>query len=382
MDKIREIAASGDAMAQEAIKVFDNARQSNDFKAALAFERNLLDISRDKFQFISPIEHSDLERLAEDRNRCAHPSKVSDTEVFEAPPELARLHIVNATKYVLSQPAAQGKRALDRLQAELDSNFFPAERADVAVFLKAGPLAKPRDSLLRGYISIILKRLIRNDPELKWEKRRQMINALYAASDLHPADWERLIEDQLGAMIPGLQDQNDMGRVVVLIGAEGCQSLWGHLDEAARLKLSTYVENLPEHLFSYVENFIETQDGPFRQSAITRINRSTIVELLDGIWYIAPELVISRAIRHMAFVKSDELADKYSRQLRSLLNDSEDAVKHLDVLAATTRKNVILQRCPAFVSTVKEFAIRKFEDLENAKELLRAAGFSDVADLI
>jgi len=120
-DKIREVAASGDAIAQEAITKFDRARSDGDVRSALAFERELLHLARDKFEFISAIEFIDLERLATDRNRCAHPSLAFDAEVFEATPELARLHIVNAARYVLSQPAAQGKKAL--LVAELDSNF-------------------------------------------------------------------------------------------------------------------------------------------------------------------------------------------------------------------------------------------------------------------
>lgn len=76
VDKIREIGAGGDPAAQQAIAKFDRARQDHDVRASLEFEKGLLVLARDKFEFLSQIEFIDLSRLADDRNRCAHPSQV------------------------------------------------------------------------------------------------------------------------------------------------------------------------------------------------------------------------------------------------------------------------------------------------------------------
>jgi hypothetical protein len=93
IDKLRELSLAGDKAAEEVLEMLDAARRANDLPRTLKLERELIDLARDRFELISHLEHVDLERLREDRNRCAHPSLISDEVKFSASAELARTHI-------------------------------------------------------------------------------------------------------------------------------------------------------------------------------------------------------------------------------------------------------------------------------------------------
>jgi hypothetical protein len=125
IDKFRELALSGDKNAEQYIAKIERARAANDFAQALILERDLLTIARDQFELISHLEHIDLSRLQEDRNRCAHPSLVSQDQAFAPSGELARLHLRSAVLHLLQHQPVQGKYALERLLNEVHSEYFP-----------------------------------------------------------------------------------------------------------------------------------------------------------------------------------------------------------------------------------------------------------------
>jgi len=379
VDKIRELAASGDAMAQEAISKFDRARQDGDVRAALTFEKDLLTVARDRFEFISPIEYIDLERLVDDRNRCAHPSHVSDMEVFEASPELARLHIVNATRYVLSQPAAQGKQALDRLQTELDSNFFPAKRKDMVVFLRAGPLAKPRESLIRNYLSILLKRLLK-EVGADFERRLRATNALFAVAELHPEPWKRLVRELLGNVIPTLQDDARLAKTVSFLGAKRGAELWAYVGVADRLRLMTFVENLPTHFLDDIDDLLKEETLPLYASALSRVRHATAEELLNQMWFDTPAPVIDRLIVLYRTVNSFSEANEFAKRLRYPLMDSVQPEKHLSQMIQVAVKNNQVRHSNQYPVLLQEFADNKSIERERVKQLLRDAGIEDIVD--
>jgi hypothetical protein len=82
IDKLRELALSGDKAAEQEIEKIEKARSSNDWLRMLKFERDILKLAKDQFELISHLEYIDLLRLQEDRNRCAHPSLVSQNQGF------------------------------------------------------------------------------------------------------------------------------------------------------------------------------------------------------------------------------------------------------------------------------------------------------------
>ena len=74
--KLRELDLSGDGRATAKLADFERIRAGGDgrLKEALDFEREILAVAKDEFELLTPLEKADLERLQEDRNRCAHPS--------------------------------------------------------------------------------------------------------------------------------------------------------------------------------------------------------------------------------------------------------------------------------------------------------------------
>jgi hypothetical protein len=129
IDKLRELALSGDSAAEQHLEILERARASHDVQRSLKFEHDILVLARDQFELISPLEYEDLSRLQEDRNRCAHPSLISRDQGFNPSGELARLHIRSAVLHLLQHQPVQGKSALDRLLSEVSSQYFPVETA-------------------------------------------------------------------------------------------------------------------------------------------------------------------------------------------------------------------------------------------------------------
>jgi hypothetical protein len=121
IDKLKDLSLAGDKEAEKQLEEFEKARKAGDIASSLKFERDILQIARDKLELISHIEFIDLERLQQDRNRCAHPSMTSDGEIFNPSAELARVHIRSAVEYLLQFPPAQGKYALESLVNEVGS---------------------------------------------------------------------------------------------------------------------------------------------------------------------------------------------------------------------------------------------------------------------
>ncbi len=377
VDKIREIGAAGDLAAQQTIATFDKARQEHDVRASLSFEKDLLTLARDKFEFISPIEFIDLSRLVDDRNRCAHPSQVSDNEVFEATPELARLHIVNAVKYVLSKPAAQGKAALDQLLADLDSRFFPSKFEDVKVFLNAGPLAKPRESLLKNYLFVIVKDLIKLG-DIAPERIQRAEFALFVLRDMHPEPWNRLIPEILTTIIPTLQDDNQLIKATLYLGKPTGSELWAHVSEANRLRLSTFVENYPSEELSDLEYFISA-GRPFQTAATTRIKHASAEDLFkNGMWFEAPTSVIDRLLEFYGVMSSFLDANNFAKRLRLTLLDSKEPEKHFQKLVRIAKSNNQVRDSIQFPILAKEFVEKMNLNKDYAKESFEAAGLEPI----
>src|SRR3954454_9428949 len=106
--KVRELAVQGDAAAVAFVTTLDNAIAQLATNHALAvktlqgIENDLLNQALNTFEFITPQEHVDLDRLKHDRNQCAHPAFVSDMVLFQPSPELVRTHIAHAIHHLLA----------------------------------------------------------------------------------------------------------------------------------------------------------------------------------------------------------------------------------------------------------------------------------------
>src|SRR6266496_2346203 len=184
IDKLRELAFTGDAAAEKRVKEFVEIKKQRDTERALAFERDVLRMVKDEFELISAQEHIDLGRLFEDRNRCGHPNLNRENEVYTPPPELARAHLRVAIEHVLERPPVQGKAALTMLQQVVDSDYFPTTVDEAERVLKATPLSRAKKNLVRDFIMGGAVSLVRE--VLPEKKLFQRFAAVRAAERLHP----------------------------------------------------------------------------------------------------------------------------------------------------------------------------------------------------
>ena len=60
IEKLRELSLAGDKEAEKFVQDLEVIRRSGDIKQALTFERELLEIAKNKFELISPLEYIDL----------------------------------------------------------------------------------------------------------------------------------------------------------------------------------------------------------------------------------------------------------------------------------------------------------------------------------
>jgi hypothetical protein len=125
LSKVRELELSGDQNAAQFLGRVQKVREAGDIAGALQLERTILDVARNEFELLTEHEHQDLTRLLEDRHRCAHPSLNADDEAYEPTPELVRYHLRSALTHLLVHPPVQGKAALTRLFAAVESPLFP-----------------------------------------------------------------------------------------------------------------------------------------------------------------------------------------------------------------------------------------------------------------
>lgn len=372
VDKIRELAATGDSQAQAELGRFETIQRTNDLPGALKFEKGLPDIARDKFEFISHLQHKDLVRLMEDRNRCAHPSMVSDAEVFEASAELARLHIANAVHSVLSQPVAQGKAAFERVMRDIDSSYFPTRQKDVIAFLSAGPMGKPKRALFRSVVSVLVRTLF--SAEDKGSRVIRSRIALLGLKDMHPNMWTEDFPAPLSKLIKNTTD--DEGLVIIsssIVMHHGLNT-WEYLDEVDRLKISRFVEAFPSEHLTDIDYILDTRGSsqhelyPF---AAKRMEQASYKEIVTTEWSLfVPHEAMSALVVHYSHSSNFANANEIGKSIRSLISSVDSFASHMREIIRYAAQNSQIIGSVEFPKIVRHYISMWPGDKENIVTLL------------
>lgn len=314
MDKLKELAIAGDQQAEGVIESIRKARSQNDLGGLLKHERDLLELARDKFEFVSHLEFVDLNRLREDRNRCAHPSLALDEEAFNPSGELARLHIRSAVIHLLQHPPVQGKYALDRLLNEVDSEYFPQNEGDAVRYLSSGPLRKPRESLVRNFVVVLLKKVL--DPKAERRERRRFFSALAAAKALHLHGFEKTMRETFSAKVRSFVDK-DL-RCATWFLSKFPES-WCYLEADVKCRLDNYVKGLPVDEFDDLGMLLKIPS--LVDAAEVRVGRATRRELCEAFIWTCPPQVAARCIDLYIGSISFEQANEMGRLIVSYVPD-------------------------------------------------------------
>ncbi len=304
VDKIRELSVNGDAAATTIHTRFESylaqidAGNEQGIKSALEFERTILKTCRDSFQLFDQHQFTDLDRLRDDRHRCAHPSFQRMGQPYQPSPEQARLHLRNAVHHVLALPPIQGKAALTTLRTLITSQYFPLDAEKAAVQLRASPLGRPTPSLLRGFIDMLIFDFVTEGRDLFGKK--QVCAALAATFAIFPGEVEPRVTQQLGKVIIEVPDQQLPFAITLLTHVIWA---WDGLSMQARDKVNHFTQH------SAAPDVIPCLHGlhriPSLQTAIeARICQFSADELAAAIVSGAELLTRPRALEILSEVKS------------------------------------------------------------------------------
>lgn len=378
IEKLQELALAGDKEAENQVGELEKTRASGDVARALKFERDLLIAARDKFELISPLEFIDLSRLQEDRNRCAHPSLVAEGEAYSPSAELARLHIKSAVISVLQHPPAQGKYALERLLKEVASDYFPIKFEDAKDVLSTGPLKRPRDSLVRNFVVVLLKThlLVTNN----YKYKRRISAALKAAASLHPGPFNAALAEKLSPLFRQVEDKALYSTFSFF---DQVPDVWQFLAVDVRQRLNNYVIGMPIEDIDYIAGAL--QSIHLKESAEKRIKKATRKELAETIFFDLPSQVGDRFVdiyldsqsfdqanswaKHMIVHASDFSADHVRRLLQNASNNDQILGSfEFGALVSALRKRKILPT-HEFEALLNNHGLGVFaEDVEDVDE--------------
>jgi hypothetical protein len=200
LHKLRELELLGDKQAIELLQKFEKISSSSGkkFRELWQFESDIPN-ALTNFELISSVEKSDIERLFNDRSRCAHPSMTSLEEPFEATAELARYHLRSAVTHLLQRPPVQGRAACERIFQGIKSEYFPVEPELAIKYFQKSPLARARFSLIKAVVVGLTKSLLIE--ELPEDERLRQFSALNAISIMYPKETREILDNQLSEII-------------------------------------------------------------------------------------------------------------------------------------------------------------------------------------
>lgn len=159
--KLRHLADSGDALALEAINKLDHAVESGAVAGVQNFERGILGLAGSKLAMLSDREVLELERLYQDRNRCAHPAFLADDELWVPSSESVRAHLAAAIDATLSQPPLAGKRIVTMLSEELLRDGWPSGGPLLRDYLMDRYFNRARDVVRGNLMKFLVKGSVR-----------------------------------------------------------------------------------------------------------------------------------------------------------------------------------------------------------------------------
>lgn len=316
VDKLRELSHHGDVAATQKVEAHDRFHRAGDLAASLKFERDLLKTVKDDFQLISQVEFADLERIQQDRHRCAHPSLSVDGDPFAPTAELARAHIRAAVEYVLRREPAQGRYALDMVVKQVTGDYFPIKAEQVDSVLSQGPLLKGRETLVRSFMVVCLKALLREKPSDNLQsKYRQCLRFLRKR---RPEVFEPHLPTELARIARPL-DLKDHG--IAMLGLCRVRGVWEAYPVDIQTTLQRYVEHIPTESLDQLEMLYDS--GVLKASCDKRISNMTPKEANETVWFEVPEAVWNRAVDGYCNANSFADANAWALEIYSYHKDGD-----------------------------------------------------------
>jgi hypothetical protein len=319
IEKVRELSVSDDGAAK-AIEKRLKGIQSSDIAGMLSFERDILNIACDQLQLISTIEKSHLERLKDDRNICAHPTFSQDGSQFSPSPELTRSYIVQAANYLLVFPPVKGKVVIDRLYDLIQEESFPEDDEKAFNVLSSDSyLGRVRESSVRNLVTILIKRLFRDENSISPNLLNRISAALGAIERLYTETYTQVISNKLSQMLAEANDKQ-LKRVFLFL-IKRIES-WGKIERAVKVRIEELVAAMRvEELISYRLTKAASINADINDALQRRIENLENTDKQKIVENTAANILKKHAIK--IFVESDSFDSAYRNGMNSIVPHAE-----------------------------------------------------------
>jgi hypothetical protein len=239
LHKLRELELLGDKEASKLLEQFEKLSSEKKVKELWQFESDIPKKALKPFELISNVEMSDIERLFDDRSRCAHPSMTSLEEPFEATAELARYHLISAITHLLERPPVQGRAARERIFQDIKSEYFPKNPELAITYFQKSPLARARLTLIKDVVlGLTVSLLTENLPE---DERERQVSAIDAISSMYPEQTREILNEKLSDIIINKVVDTNLDKVIIYLASV---KNWDTLTEPCQLKAVAFIERL------------------------------------------------------------------------------------------------------------------------------------------
>jgi hypothetical protein len=334
IDKIHELSLAGDKEAESFVVAYEASLANNNIEQSLKIERELLKTARQKFELISAQEFTDLDRLQEDRHRCAHPSRMTFSDVFSPPAELARLHIRSAVDHLLQHEPSQGKAALDALLKQIWSNYFPANADKALKLLQGSSLKRARPTLVRNLLVVLLKASL--NPTTDHQQVGRNRAALRCVKAMHTEVWNQVIPTEVEKQYRNLLSDESMACGIRLLALE--KDLGAALPPDQIVRFEQFIASIPDdHMY-----LVETALSVPQLVVTTRktISRLTAAQMEQLALFGLAEEVRARVVNAYCKATSFDMANSWGKIVRNVC-DEFTAEETREVLTAAAKNDQI-----------------------------------------
>ncbi|OYQ76096.1 hypothetical protein [Wohlfahrtiimonas chitiniclastica] len=350
INKLQELSLSNDAAARVKYEEYQKSASKAELSELLKFERTILKYCLNDLNIISHIEFNNLERIREDRNKCAHPSVSADNEIFQPTPELARQHIRIAVESLLAHPPAQGTKALESLIKIIQSEYFPKDLEQITQTLQASPLHNARTSLVRNFVIICLKEMFNQSMQSDIEK---YYNILKVTNNMYPDIYVETLNTKISNIIRSLDDQCLSTVLKVII--QYIPDLYSYLETDIQIKLIEYIKqelfsNSFGHLPETVKILEHKDFAPTVQSIIDNLSSQKIANIS---WLGEPEpfmydVIIKRYCESKSFSEANELGKILKTTIKNL------TIEQLSLINKAAQENSQISGSTQWEQYIKE----------------------------
>ncbi|MDY7007775.1 MAG: hypothetical protein SWX82_28510 [Cyanobacteriota bacterium] len=283
-----------DKAAQKNIEEIDKIRNNPDKKQVASWERNILKDAHDKVQIITNLEYEHLDRIQQDRHRCAHPVLDSEGLLFQPTPELARTHIRTAIEILLSQPPIIGKALGEALERDVEGLYFPDDIEGVRNFLSGRHFLVGSEKYLANIILLSLKKVLfldipSNRPRII--KNYQLVIECLVKN--YRNVFESLAREKLSNIL-GKTNDNRIQNLAIIFNID--DRFW---------------DDCPEHIIEKFKYFIKLKQNTLYYGAFVL---HVLPEIKDNILTIYQQYCINNYPIHSEFIRGLRKAKIYRKE--------------------------------------------------------------------